>query len=192
MSSDSNIDSNDPAQVLAATQHWLTRAVIGLNLCPFAKAVYVKQQIRYIVSDARDFEAVITELEMALRRLAECDPLEIDTTLLILPHALADFDDFNDCLHLTDRLLKSMRLQGVLQIASFHPQYQFAGNQVDDIENYTNRAPYPILHLLREGSIDRAVEAFPDAAGIYERNEATLRELGHAGWRAWMNQTDEL
>jgi len=190
MSSQSNIESNDPAHVIAATQHWLTRAVIGLNLCPFAKAVYVKQQIRYVVSEARDFEAVITELETALRQLADCDAQEIDTTLLILPDTLSNFDDFNDCLHLTDRLLKSMRLQGVLQIASFHPHYQFAGNQADDIENYTNRAPYPILHLLREASIDRAVRAFPDAAGIYERNQATLRELGHAGWQTWMSQAD--
>jgi len=190
MSSQSNIESNDPAHVIAATQHWLTRAVIGLNLCPFAKAVYVKQQIRYVVSEARDFEAVITELEQALRQLADCDAQVIDTTLLILPDVLSNFDDFNDCLHLTDRLLKSMRLQGVLQIASFHPHYQFAGNQAGDIENYTNRAPYPILHLLREASIDRAVEAFPDAAGIYERNEATLRELGHAGWQTLMSQTD--
>lgn len=191
MSSHANLDPNDPAGVLAATRHWLTRAVIGLNLCPFAKAVYVREQIRYIVSDADDFETVMTDLEQALRQLADSDPQEIDTTLLILPHALADFADYNDCLHLANRLLKSMRLEGVLQIASFHPNYQFAGNQADDIENYTNRSPYPILHLLREASIDRAVQAFPDAADIYERNEATLLELGHAGWEAWMSQMGE-
>lgn len=192
MFSDSNADTNSPDQILAATRHWLTRAVIGLNLCPFAKAVYVKQQIHYVVSQARDFEAVMVELELALRKLQDSDPLAIDTTLLIFPHALADFSDFNDSLHLADRLLKSMRLEGLLQIASFHPHYQFADKQADDIENYTNRAPYPILHLLREASIDRAVQAFPDAADIYEHNEATLRKLGHAGWQAWMAQTGEV
>ncbi len=189
MSSLPNSEINDAA-VLAATRHWLARAVIGLNLCPFAKAVYVKQQIRYVVSKRDNFADVMTELEQELRLLADSDAQEIDTTLLILPHALADFSDYNDCLHLAQQLLRSMRLEGVLQIASFHPDYQFADNQIDDIENYTNRAPYPILHLLREASIDRAVLAFPDAAGIYERNEATLRELGHAGWQAWMNQSD--
>jgi hypothetical protein len=180
----------DSAEILAATEHWLTRAVIGLNLCPFAKAVHVKQQIRYVVSTADNFADVVTELDQELRLLADAKAQEIDTTLLIVPHALADFSDYNDCLHLAQRLLQSLRLEGVLQIASFHPDYQFAGNQADDIENYTNRAPYPILHLLREASIDRAVKAFPDAAGIYERNEATLRELGHAGWQAWMSQSD--
>ncbi|HEV3427782.1 MAG TPA: DUF1415 domain-containing protein, partial [Paraburkholderia sp.] len=118
--------------------------------------------------------------------LADAEPLEIDTTLLILPHALADFTEYNDALHFADLLLGQLRLDGTLQIASFHPQYQFEGTQADDIENFTNRAPYPILHLLREDSIERAVEAFPDAADIYERNQETLRRLGLSGWREWM------
>ncbi|MFC5431849.1 DUF1415 domain-containing protein [Paraburkholderia denitrificans] len=179
------------AEILAATRHWLTRAVIGLNLCPFAKSVQVKQQIRYAISEATDLEGVLTDLEVELKTLDAADPEQLDTTLLILPHALADFADFNDATWFADRLLEQLRLEGTLQIASFHPQYQFAGTAPDDIENYTNRAPYPILHLLREASIERAVEAFPDAADIYERNMETLRRLGLQGWRDWMSRDGE-
>jgi hypothetical protein len=174
--------------VVAATRHWLTEAVIGLNLCPFAKAVHVKGQIRYAVSEAADMEAVLTDLEAELQTLVAADPEAIDTTLLILPRALGDFLDFNDCLFFADRLIKQLRLEGVVQIASFHPSYQFEGSDPDDIENYTNRAPYPILHLLREDSIERAVQAFPDAEDIYERNQATLRRIGLAGWNELMKR----
>lgn len=181
------LDDATHETILSETRHWLTRAVIGLNLCPFAKAVHVKQQIRYAISEATDMEGVLTDLEAELRALVDADPATTDTTLLIVPHALADFADYNDCLFFADRLLKQLRLEGELQIASFHPQYQFEGSEPDDIENYTNRAPWPILHLLREASIERAVDAFPDAADIYERNIDTLRRLGHAGWAEWMN-----
>lgn len=174
--------------VLEATRHWLTRAVIGLNLCPFAKAVHVKNQIRYSVSEATTMEGVLADLETELRTLADADPADIDTTLLIVPHALGDFLDYNDCLFFANRMLKQLRLEGTLQIASFHPHYQFEGSAPNDIENYTNRAPYPILHLLREASIERAVEAFPDAADIYERNEETMRRLGLEGWRKLMSE----
>ena len=173
-------------EVVAATQHWVTRAVIGLNLCPFAKAVHVKGQIRYVVSDERDLEGVLTVLEAELRALEQADPESVDTTLLIFPHALADFLEFNDALFFAERLLGQLRLDGQLQIASFHPRYQFEGTEPEDIENYTNRAPYPILHLLRESSVERATQAFPDAADIYERNQETMRRLGHEGWRKWM------
>ncbi|UIF87015.1 DUF1415 domain-containing protein [Cupriavidus sp. UYPR2.512] len=177
--------------VIAATRHWLERAVIGLNLCPFAKSVYVKEQVRYVVSTVTEAPDVIDDLERELRLLADADPDQIDTTLLILPDAAADFLDFNDLLYFAERLLVSLGLEGTLQIASFHPQYQFAGTGPDDIENYTNRAPYPILHLLREDSIARAAAAFPDAADIYERNQATMRRLGHDGWQRWMAGEDE-
>ena len=181
-------DSRDT--ILSATRHWLTRAVIGLNLCPFAKAVHVKNQIRYAISEATDLEGVLTDLEAELQTLAHADPAAIDTTLLIIPHALADFLEYNDCLFFAVRMLKQLRLEGDLQIASFHPQYQFEDTEPDDIENYTNRAPYPILHLLREASIERAAEAFPDAAEIYERNQEMLRRLGLAGWEKWMSEPD--
>ncbi len=177
--------------VLAATRHWLTRAVIGLNLCPFAKSVQVKNQIRYAISEAADMEGVLTDLETELQTLADADPAAIDTTLLIIPHALADFLEYNDCLFFAGRMLKQMRLEGELQIASFHPQYQFEGTEAGDIENYTNRAPYPVLHLLREASIERAVEAFPDAADIYERNQETMQRLGLEGWKKWMSEASE-
>lgn len=175
-------------EVLAATQHWLVRAVIGLNLCPFAKGVHTKQQIRYVVSEAHELEGMLTVLEAELRALAEADPESIDTTLLIFPRAFADFLEFNDALFFAERLLGQLRLDGELQIASFHPHYRFEGTEPEDIENYTNRAPYPILHLLREASVARAAEAFPDAADIYERNQETMRRLGHEGWRRWMDE----
>jgi uncharacterized protein len=179
------------AEIIAATRHWLTRAVIGLNLCPFAKSVHVKNQVRYAISEATDLEGVLTDLEAELKMLAGADPEQIDTTLLILPHALADFLDFNDATWFADRLLQQLRLEGTLQVASFHPQFQFDGTGPNDIENYTNRTPYPTLHLIREASIARAVEAFPDAADIYERNMEVLRRLGHQGWRDWMSEPGE-
>ncbi|WP_049020597.1 DUF1415 domain-containing protein [Burkholderia cenocepacia] len=174
--------------ILAATRHWLARAVIGLNLCPFAKSVYVKEQVRYAISEATTLEDALAELETELRLLDAADPQQIDTTLVIYPHAFADFVDYNDALFFAERLVQQLRLDGVLQIASFHPQYRFDGTEPDDIENYTNRAPYPILHLLREDSIARAVDAFPDASAIYEKNQETLRRLGHEGWREWMRR----
>ncbi|CAB3704310.1 peptidase [Achromobacter marplatensis] len=176
------------ANVVAETRDWLTKAVIGLNLCPFAKAVQVKDQIRFAVSDATDAEGVLTDLQDELALLAETDPEKIDTTLLIIPDALDDFLDFNDFEELSDRLLKRMRLVGELQVATFHPLFQFADTQPDDIENYTNRSPYPILHLLREDSIDRAVESFPDAAEIYEKNIDTMNKLGLEGWKKLMTK----
>ncbi|HVL09775.1 MAG TPA: DUF1415 domain-containing protein [Burkholderiaceae bacterium] len=173
--------------IQAATVRWLERAVIGLNLCPFAKSVHVKGQVRYVVSPHSSADKLLAQLETELSTLAATDAQAVDTTLLICPHALQDFTAFNDFLTLADITLGALGLRGVLQIASFHPNYQFDGNAAEAIENYTNRAPYPILHLLREASIDRAVAAVPDAADIYERNEATMRALGHAGWKKLWN-----
>ncbi len=178
------IEAADHALFINATRTWLERAVIGLNLCPFAKAVHSRNQIRFQVSSATTTSALLADLTEEMRTLSEADPEIIDTTLLIHPHLLADFLDYNDFLELADQALEDLQLDGILQIASFHPHYQFAGTDPDDIDNYTNRSPYPTLHLLRESSIDRAVEAFPDAASIFERNIATLHELGHAGWQA--------
>ncbi|RBA25335.1 DUF1415 domain-containing protein [Herminiimonas fonticola] len=169
--------------IIAATQAWIEKAVIGLNLCPFAKAVYVKQQIRYVVSAAQEVEALVTELEAELLALQAADPVKTDTTLIIIPDALNDFLDYNDFLTVADNLLEELELDGEIQIASFHPDYQFADTAADDIENYTNRSPYPILHLLREASIERAVDAFPEAEMIFEKNMQTLRKLGHEGWQ---------
>lgn len=173
----------DAATVTAATRNWLEKAVIGLNLCPFAKAVHVKQQIRYVVSTATTPEALAEELMAELALLRDADPEAVETTLLIHPQVLGDFLDFNDFLDVADAIVEEMELDGELQVASFHPDYQFADSEPDDIENFSNRAPYPTLHLLRESSIAQAVAAFPDAADIYETNIATLQRLGHAGWR---------
>jgi hypothetical protein len=170
-------------EVLAATRAWLERAVIGLNLCPFAKSVHVKDQIRYAVSAAQTPEDLLADLIAELRILQAADPSAIDTTLLAHPRVLGDFLDYNDFLELADATVADEGLEGEIQIASFHPQYQFAGTRPEDMENCSNRSPYPTLHLLREASIARAVEAFPDASRIFERNIETLRCLGHEGWR---------
>jgi hypothetical protein len=170
-------------QVLDDMQTWLERAVIGLNLCPFAKSVQVKGQVRTVVSDAQTPEALLAELAQELRHLVEVDPEQTDTTLLVHPGVLQDFLDFNDFLEPAEDLLADLDLEGELQIASFHPQFQFAGTAPDDMGNYSNRAPWPTLHLIREASIDRAVEAFPEAEQIYERNIATLERLGLEGWQ---------
>ncbi len=173
---------HDP--VIAATRLWLEKAVIGLNLCPFAKAVYLKNQMRFVVSSAPHLDGLLEDLDRELDFLAAADPNEVDTTLLIHPTLLPDFLDFNDFLQLADAAVDEQQLEGVIQIASFHPQFQFADTTPDDMQNYTNRAPYPTLHLLREASIDKAVAAFPEAETIFQRNITTLEKLGSAGWRA--------
>jgi len=171
------------AGVIASMQRWLELAVIGLNLCPFAKAVHVKRQIRYAVTAAATAEELRAELRHELEQLTQANPDEIETTLLIHPQALTDFIDFHFFLREADAVVRQLGYEGTVQIASFHPSYEFADSAPDDIVNCTNRSPYPTLHLLREASIDRAVAAFPDAATIYERNIEMLRRLGHDGWR---------
>lgn len=171
-------------QVIAATREWLEKAVIGLNLCPFAKAVYVKNQVRIVVSAAKHLDGFLEDLDRELDFLAAADPDDVDTTLLIHPALFPDFLDFNDFLQLADAAVEEHGLEGIVQIASFHPQFQFEGTEPDDMGNYTNRAPFPTLHLLREASIERAVAAFPEAEKIYERNIATLEALGQTGWNA--------
>ncbi len=176
-------------KIIAATTAWLEAAVIGLNLCPFARAVHDARRIRYVVSGAETTEALLDALLAELQLLASADPEEIETTLLIHPRVLADFLDFNDFLDVADATIEHCGFAGELQIASFHPHYQFAGTAPDDIENCTNRSPYPMLHLLREAGIERAVAGHPDPARIYERNMETLRRLGHEGWARLMKKT---
>ena len=171
-------------QVLVQTRHWLEKAVIGLNLCPFAKAVYVKNQIRLVVSHARHADDFLEELDRELDLLVATPASEIDTTLLIHPTLFEDFLDFNDFLEVAEGVVDEHELEGVVQLASFHPQFQFDGTEPDDIGNYTNRAPFAMLHLLREQSVERAVEAFSEAESIFEQNIATLEKLGLEGWKA--------
>ena len=179
------MDSTTPSheQIIAATEAWLVKAVIGLNLCPFATAVHTKKLIRYVVSAARTTNALLDDLLKELEQLAEVNPSEIDTTLLIHPWVLNDFLDYNDFLDVADGAIEELDLTGIIQVASFHPDYQFAGTAPDDISNFSNRSPFPTLHLLREDSVAQAVATYPDVASIYENNMATLRELGTAGWQ---------
>ncbi len=168
----------DNDTVVAAIRAWLEKVVIGLNLCPFAKAVHVKDQIRIVVSRARNSDALLEDLERELQLLVATDPEQIDTTLLIHPEVLQDFLDYNDFLDVCDSVVEELELDGILQVASFHPQYQFADTEIDDVANFTNRSPYPTLHLLREDSVTRAIETFPDVDGIYHKNIVTLQRLG--------------
>lgn len=171
-------------EILKQTRHWLEKAVIGLNLCPFAKSVYVKNQVRLVVSHARHADDLLEELDRELDLLVATPAEEIDTTLLIHPTLFDDFLDFNDFLEIADGVVDEHELEGVVQLASFHPKFQFDGTEEDDIGNYTNRAPFAMLHLLREESIARAVQAFPQAEAIFEENIKTLEKLGLPGWRA--------
>ena len=170
-------------EVIAATRLWLERAVIGLNLCPFAEGVYRGGRVRLRVSDQRSASALLQELCGELLFLNGADPRECETTLLIHPYALRDFAEYNEFLGACDAAIADAGLEGELQVAGFHPEFQFAGTQPADIENYTNRSPHPMLHLLREASIERAVASAPNAQQIYERNIRTLQALGHDGWR---------
>jgi len=157
--------------------------VIGLNLCPFAENPYRGDRVRFQISEQRSAAGLLEELRAELSRLALADPKDCETALLIHPWVLSDFIEYNDFLEVCDEAVLELDLEGVLQVASFHPKYQFSGSQPEDIENYTNRSPYPMLHLLREASVERAVEAVGDTEEIYRRNIRTLRALGHAGWR---------
>ena len=181
---DASPDGVPAALAIAETRAWVRRAVIGLNLCPFARAVDVKDQIRYVFSEATDAETLLATLVVELQRLADTAPELVDTTMVIHPRVFADFEDFNDFLELADAAVEDLDLDGVLQVASFHPLFQFADTEPDDITNATNRSPYPTLHLLREESVDRAVAAFPEAEAIFERNMETLEKLGPQGWAA--------
>ena len=170
-------------EVVAATRSWLVKAVLGLDLCPFARPVHTQDQIRYAVSQAETPDDLLEDLVHELQLLSEADPAEVETTLLIHPRVLGSFLDYNDFLAVAEAAVEELGLEGELQVASFHPDYQFANTEPDAIENYTNRSPYPILHLLREESVERAVEAYGDTDRIFEKNIETLRRLGHEGWK---------
>jgi hypothetical protein len=169
--------------IVAATREWLEKAVIGLRLCPFAEAPHRRGQIRYRVSTQESTRGLAQDLAEELRLLREADPIRHETTLLIHPQVLGDFDDYNQFLAEADETVAALGLEGELQVASFHPAYRFAGTGLDDVENYTNRSPYPMLHLLREASVTRATATFRGVHDIGANNVATLNALGVAGWR---------
>jgi uncharacterized protein len=171
-------------QVVADMSNWVDRAVIGLNLCPFAKSVVARGQLHWAVSTAATAPELLDDLDAELRGLMKVPVEQRDTTLLVAPDFMPDFLAFHAFLPRVDKCLRALQLEGVVQVASFHPEFEFAEQPPDALGHFTNRAPYPTLHLLRESSIDRAVEAFPDAEAIYGRNLETLARLGRAGWSA--------
>ena len=172
----------DSATVTDHTRKWLEKAVIGLNLCPFAKAPHVKNLVRISVSQARHLDGFLEDLDRELQLLGDTPADELETTLLVHPTLFPDFDTFNQMLDIADAAVVDNGLEGIVQIAPFHPDFQFEGTDSDDIGNYTNRSPYPTLHLIREDSIAKAAQAFPDASAIFERNIAPLEKMGHEGW----------
>lgn len=173
---------NSEQQIKEAVTEWVEKAVIGLNLCPFAKSVHKKNQIRFKISHSQSIVELCGELSHECIQLADADEDLLDTTLLITPQLFEEFVEFNDFLDLADQILITLGLDDELQIASFHPRYQFDGTAADDLSNYTNRAPYPILHLLRQKSLNRAIESYPDTAEIYQRNINRMNKLGLQGW----------
>lgn len=179
-------------QALEQTVEWLEKAVIGLNFCPFAKAVHVKRQIRYRFSDAETVEHLATHLIEELYYLNKSDAAEVDTTLLVHPFVLNDFMDYNDFLGVADEIIQQCGMQGLIQVASFHPQYCFSGSSANEISNFTNRSPFPILHLLRESSVSRAVDGYPDTDNISRQNIEKLNAMGLKGWNALWSKSDSI
>lgn len=182
------VPNPSPEEAAAATWHWLQRAVLGLNLCPFAHEPVRQQRLRLQVSAARTADGLLHDLEAELTRLRDTDPAELETTLLVHPYVLQHFQEYSDFLPVADLSVRMLGLLGQVQIASFHPQYRFAGTTDDDVSNATNQAPYPCLHLLREASIERAVRGMSDPDAIYQRNMATLARLGWQGWHDWLKR----
>jgi len=184
-------DTLTEKQIISLTSTWIEKVVIGLNLCPFAKPVHTKGQIHYLLSQARDEFALTTDLRYSMQNLIAASSDSMDTCLLIHPWVLSDFFDYNNFLNIADEILDELDLIGVLQVASFHPSYQFAGTSEDDVTNCTNRSPFPMLHLLREESLDKATDALPDANVIVNRNLETMTSLGHEGWNKLQSQLKE-
>lgn len=185
-------ETNRPedAVILHRTRHWLEHVVIGLNLCPFANSVFRKNQIDYRISRATDTDRLVQDLWDACELLVSTPADQVDTVLLIHPWVLQDFLDYNDFLDVADAMLEASGLSGVLQIASFHPHYRFSGTEADDITNFSNRSPYPMLHLLREASLDKAIAAYPDTDNIVQDNLATMQRIGLTGWAALQTPMD--
>lgn len=177
------IQPSEETVILEKTKKWVEKAVIGLNLCPFAKSVYVKNQVRIVVTGAETVKELQQILVKECENLIETDPEVLDTCLLVVPYVFEDFYGFNDFLDIAELTLEELELVGELQIASFHPEYQFADTEADDISNYTNRSPYPILHLIRESSLDKATQQYPDASVIFDSNIEKVTQLGVQGWK---------
>ena len=166
----------DHEKIIKAVRHWVETLVVGLNLCPFAKRELINNRVHFTVTEATTVEQLLSTLQLELELLN--NDQSIETTLLIHPNVLQDFYDYNEFLDYADGLLVEMELDGIYQIASFHPNYQFADTEADDVENYSNRSPYPLLHLIREQSLERAIADYPDSDQIPQRNVELLKSLG--------------
>ena len=171
----------DDLAIIESTRQWIANVVIGLNLCPFAQRVFAAEKIRYVVSPATNETGLLGDLKRELKYLAATSSESVETTLLIHPHVLDNFLDFNNFLELAEALIESLDLEGAIQLASFHPRYQFAESSPEDVENFTNRSPYPMLHLLREASITAVADDPESLNDIPVRNIEILRRLGKDG-----------
>jgi len=171
----------DPA---TAVRRWVEDVVIDLNLCPFAKRELLAERVRFDVTDASTETELLEVLASELDRLVSTPAIE--TTLIIHPHVLSDFLQYNQFLDIADRLLVQLKLEGIFQIASFHPDYQFADTKADDAENFTNRSPYPVLHLLREDSLEKAIASTTDIDQVPLRNIETMKRIGTEALRSML------
>jgi len=169
----------DSETVTATVNHWMDAMVVGLNLCPFANTVRRQGHLNIAVAQDGSIPGCLQLLADEAHELAERDASA--TSLVILPEGFEDFDDYLDLLAMAEALLEDLGFEGAMQLASFHPRYQFEGTDENDVSNWTNRAPYPILHMLQESAVTKAVEAHPNAEGIPEQNIDTLEKLGMAG-----------
>ena len=176
-------------RIITSTRQWLETVVVGLKLCPFADRELRYGRVRFTVTDAETEAELLMALHSELSLLI--NDATVETTLLIHPQTLLDFYDFNDFLQIADDLLTDLALQGIVQIASFHPDYQFGGTAPDDVQNYTNRSPNPMLHLIREDSLARAIGAYPDVAQIPTRNVALMQSMGSTKARALLARCAE-
>lgn len=165
-----------PEHIISQTRSWVETFVVGLNLCPFAKKELVNDRVRFVVTKADTEEGLLQALAHEMQLLADDDTIE--TTILIHPSVLQAFEDYNQFLSLTDALIAEMDFEGIFQVASFHPDYQFGGTMPEDAENYTNRSPYPMLHILREESLEGAISSHSAIDQIPLRNIALMNELG--------------
>lgn len=178
----------DTGTIIARTRYWVKRVVVELNLCPFARKPYEGEQVRYVVSEAAQPVVLLEDLNTELEHLRETDEKDVETTILILPYMLQDFLDYNDFLGMVDTLIDEGGYTGEFQVASFHPNYQFAGTHADDAENYTNRSPYPMLHLLRSSGMARAIDGYARPDKIPERNIRTMEKLGAEHMRKLLSE----
>lgn len=174
--------------VVEITQQWVERVVVGLNLCPFARPVVQEQSIRYAVCDASDWNTMRQFVLEEMLLIWEAEPSDITTSLLMFSQGLQDFLEYLEFLELADSLIEDAGLSGIFQVASFHPEYQFDGTSSEDRSNYTNRAPFPTLHLLREDDISRAVESSVDTTAIPERNIQRLLSMSEEEWNNFFGQ----